>query len=53
MGIIYDLWEMPKLPQKKIIGVGYSSTYLTNEDKSTLSYKMWRDMIYTCYSMAK
>ena len=33
MGIIYDLWETQKPPQKKILGVGYSSTYLTNEDK--------------------
>lgn len=52
MGIIYDLWELPKTPQKKVIGVGYSSTYLTNEDKSALSYKIWVDMIHKCYGMS-
>ena len=50
MGVDYDLWEMPKPAQKKILGVGYSSTYLSNEDKNTVSYKMWMKMIHKCYS---
>lgn len=53
MGIIYDLWEMPKIPQKKIVGVGYSSRYLTNEDKAELPYKLWLNMIHMCYSIGK
>lgn len=53
MGIIYELWELPKLPQKKIMGVGYSSVYLTNEDKGALSYKMWRKMIHLCYGIGE
>lgn len=50
MEIDFSLWETPKLTQKKILGVGYSSTYLSNEDKNTLSYKMWMKMIHKCYS---
>lgn len=50
MGVDLSLWEMPKPTQKKILGVGYSSTYLSNEDKSTVSYKMWMKMVHKCYS---
>ena len=53
MGIIYDLWETQKPPQKKILGVGYSSTYLTNEDKNTLSYKLWMKIMSKCFSQSE
>jgi hypothetical protein len=53
MGVIYDLWEMHKPPQKKILGIGYSSKYLSNEDKHTLPYKLWRKMIHFCYGIGK
>lgn len=53
MGIDLDLWEQAKPPQKKIVGVGYSTIYLSNEDKRTLSYKMWRDMIRKCYGIGE
>lgn len=52
MGIDLDLWELPKTPQKKILGVGYSSVPLTNEDKNTVSYKMWMEMMHKCYSQS-
>ena len=53
MGIIYDLWETQKPPQKKILGVGYSSTYLTNEDKNALSYKLWMKIMSKCFSQCE
>lgn len=53
MGILYDLWETQKPPQKKILGVGYSSTYLTNEDKNTLSYKIWMKIMSKCFSQCE
>lgn len=53
MGIDLDLWELPQTPQKKILGVGYSSEHLTNEDKNTVSYKMWMKMIHKCYSQGE
>ena len=53
MGIIYDLWETPKPPQKKILGIGYSSEYLSHDDKNTLSYKIWLKMIYKCFSQSE
>ena len=49
MGIIYDLWEVQKEPQKKILGIGYSSEYLSNDDKNTLSYKLWHRMTQLGY----
>lgn len=51
MGIDFELWELPKAPQRKIKGVGYSSVYLMNEDKATLSYKLWKQMIDLCYGI--
>jgi hypothetical protein len=53
MGVIYDLWEQQKPLQKKILGIGYSSKYLSNEDKNTLSYKLWYKMIHFCYGIGK
>lgn len=50
MAVDLDLWELPKTPPKKILGVGYSSVLLSNEEKNTLSYKMWMSMIHLCYS---
>ena len=48
--INYSLWELPPKPQKKIQGIGYSSTYVTNDEKKELSYKLWHKMISRCYS---
>lgn len=53
MKIDLDLWEIPQPPQKKILGVGYSSVSLTNEDKNTVSYKIWMKMISKCYSQSE
>lgn len=53
MGIIYDLWEVQKEPQKKILGIGYSSEYLSNDDKNTLSYKLWHRMIAKCFGVGE
>ena len=50
--INYSLWELPPKPQKKIQGIGYSSTYVTNDEKKELSYKIWHKMICRCYSQA-
>ena len=50
--INYSLWEVPPKPQKKIQGIGYSSTYVTKEEKKSLSYKIWHNMINACYSKA-
>lgn len=48
--INYSLWELPPKPQKKIQGIGYSSTYVTSDEKKELSYKIWHKMINRCYS---
>ena len=53
MGIDLDLWELPKPQQKKVLGIGYSSVYLTNEDKNMLSYRIWLKMIHQCYSLSE
>lgn len=50
--INYSLWEVPPKPQKKIQGIGYSSTYVTKEEKKSLSYKIWHNMINACYSQS-
>ena len=50
MEINYSLWEVPPKPQRKIHNVGYSSTYVTNDEKKELSYKLWHQMITKCYS---
>ena len=50
--INYSLWELPPKPQKKIQGIGYSSTYVTSDEKKELSYKIWHKMICRCYSHA-
>lgn len=51
--ILWELWEVPHPPQKKVLGIGYSSKYLTGEDKKHLSYRLWHDMIYLCYGIGK
>lgn len=53
MGILYDLWETQKPPQKKILGIGYSSKYLSHDDKNTLSYKMWLKIIHKCFAQSE
>lgn len=54
MEIIYDLWETgtptQHRVQHKISGIGYSSVFLTNEEKKHPSYQLWKNMIHLCYN---